>query len=126
MASQTPKKAGFPKAKIEKLLASWWDEQLSVSILKPKTPEECRQHGGTVFDIQPELSSLQAVPVLLELKDVLGFEPSKKVIRRGGYPDRDTFIREMSANCQAEFVQQYGGSQQPAADAATTKETAHA
>lgn len=126
MAPDPPKKVGFPKAPVEQLLAAWWDEQLSNSLHKPKTPDECRKSGGTVFDIQPELSSVLAVPVLLELKDLLGFEPSKKVIRRGGYPNRDTFIREMLANCQAEFSKHFGGSKLPAATIAKHQENAHA
>ena len=60
-----------------------------------------------MFDIQPELSSQQAVAVLLELEEILGYEPKKKVIRRGGYQSRSEFISDLSAKIEADFNNHY-------------------
>ncbi len=60
-----------------------------------------------MFDIQPELSSQQAVAVLLELEEILGYEPKKKVIRRGGYRSRAEFIQDLSAKIEADFNNHY-------------------
>lgn len=105
MAPLATNKSAFPKQALEKVLGSWWDKRTASPLLRRKAPDECRKTGGTVFDIQPELSSNQAIPVLLDLEKVLGFEPSKDVIRRGGYKDRTHFIQDMTSQIEAEFNQ---------------------
>jgi hypothetical protein len=105
LAPLTKTKTVFPKRALEKVLGSWWDKRTASPLLRRKTADECRKTGGTVFDIQPELSSNQAIPVLLDLETVLGFEPNKDVIRRGGYKDRTHFIQDMTARIEAEFNQ---------------------
>ena len=49
------------------------------------------------------MSSTKAVPVLLELTDILGFEPPKDVIKKGGYKDRDEFVWELSGRVEQAF-----------------------
>lgn len=93
----------FPGKAVEQCLGSWWDKKQKSALIPRRSPEECRTSGGTVFDIQPELSSNQAVTVLLDLEDIVGFEPTKGVIRRGGYKNRQEFIQDMCSRVEAEY-----------------------
>ncbi|MGA3106472.1 MAG: hypothetical protein ABSD53_18480 [Terriglobales bacterium] len=105
--------AAFPKERIERILGQWWDEKINSTLAQRRSPEECRRLGGTVFDIQPELSSTQAVPVLLELSDLLGYEPDKEVIRSGGYQGRNDFIQGMCQRLEADHAEKQGISKPP-------------
>lgn len=92
----------FPKEKVETALGNWYDERMNTALRTPKSPDERRLSGGSVFDIQPELSSQQAVAVLLDLEEILGYPPTKKVIRRGGYSSRGQFVKELSARIESD------------------------
>lgn len=105
VATQSTPTRAFPKSQVQKVLADWWDEKLNSALSKRRSPEEIRKSGGTVFEIQPELSSNQAVPILLELEEVLGYEPDKKVIRRGGYRGRDEFLTDLTMRLEAEYAE---------------------
>ena len=94
---------GFPKAKVEQALGGWYDERMKTALRTPKSPEVRNATGGSVFDIQPELSSQQAVAVLLDMEEILGFEPKKKVIRRGGYSSRRQFVKDLTARIESEY-----------------------
>jgi hypothetical protein len=108
MASHTVRpRIKFPRAEVAKALGHWWDDRLESALSRRRTPEECRRLGGTVFDIQPEMSSTQAVPVLLDLAEILGYEPDKKVIRRGGYRSRDEFLSHMCEQLECDYTEQH-------------------
>jgi hypothetical protein len=78
------------------------------ALRRPRLPSEAEKQGGTVFDIQPEMASTKAVRVLLDLADILGFEPPKKVIKKGGYRDHDEFVKELSDRIEKAFHEHYG------------------
>ena len=107
MATTTPVSRTYPAPQVATALGSWYDERMQTALRRPKSPEERKAEGGSVFDIQPELSSQQAVAVLLELEEILGYEPKKKVIRRGGYRSRAEFIQDLSAKIEADFNNHY-------------------
>jgi hypothetical protein len=94
----------FPEQKVVDFLNGWYHQQISSALRTPKTPEQLLKEGGNVFDIQPELSSTNAVPVLLRLTDLLGFEPTKSVIKRGGYRSKQEFVQDMTAKLKASFI----------------------
>jgi len=96
--------AEFPEQKVVEFLNGWYHQQVSSALRAPKTPEQLLKEGGTVLDIQPELSSTNAVPVLLRLTDLLGFEPTKSVIKRGGYRSKHEFVQDMTAKLKAAFI----------------------
>lgn len=98
----------FDKGGVEALLDAWYEREMNSALRRPSPREEARKRGGTVFDIQPEMSSSKAVPVLLDLGKLLGFEPSKKVIKKGGYHSKEEFVRELSSQIEEEFVKHYG------------------
>jgi hypothetical protein len=103
----------FPKVAVQTILGGWWDSKTKSPLKKPKPPSEARSKGGDVFDIQPELSSQQAVGVLLDIKDCLGYEPKpKKVIKRGGYLNRADFLGELCSALQKDFNAHYGVNEQ--------------
>jgi hypothetical protein len=99
---------GFLVSRVETTLGNWYDERMKTALRTPKSPDERRSSGGSPWDIQPELSSQQAVAVLLDLEEILGYEPKKKVIRRGGYSSRGQFIKELSARIESDYNDRHG------------------
>lgn len=97
----------YPKAAVETALGKWYDDLMQTALRRPKSPEERKAQGGSVLDIQPELSSQQAVAVLLEMEEILGYEPKKRVIRRGGYRSRGEFIKDLSSKIETDFNDHY-------------------
>jgi hypothetical protein len=98
----------FDRRAVADLLTRWYDAQMNSALRRPRPPAEARQKGGTVFDIQPEMSSSKAVRVLLNLSSLIGFEPSKKVIKRGGYHSKEEFVTELLGRLEQEFAKHYG------------------
>lgn len=113
----------YPAAQVATALENWYDERMQTALRRPKSPEERKAEGGSVFDIQPELSSQQAVAVLLELEEILGYEPKKKVIRRGGYRSRSEFIKDLSAKIEADFNDHYAAKKTVASVVEAEKQT---
>lgn len=94
----------FPATEARRFLEEWYEDQMKSALHMPKAPEQLLKEGGTVFDVQPELSSTKAVAVLLKLKKILGFEPSKKVIKRGGYRNKQEFVTTMINALEKAFL----------------------
>jgi hypothetical protein len=99
----------FDRGRVRDFLVSWYDGQMSTALRKPRTAADLQKHGGTVFDIQPEMASTKAVRVLLELKDILGFEPSKEVIKKGGYGSKAEFVNELTARIEEVCKSKHSG-----------------
>ncbi len=97
----------FPKPQVSALLNSWYDAEMNSSLRRPRAPADARKKGGTVFDIQPEMSSTKAVNVLLDLAAILGFEPSKSVIKKGGYANKQEFVQGLTNCAEDAFTQHY-------------------
>ena len=109
------------KSKVEQVLRSWWAKQMASPIRRPpRSPAVTRKEGGTVWDVQPELSSQQAVTVLADLEQILGFRPKTSEIRHGGYRGVDQFVRDLSANVESAFNQQFSAT--PINTSAKTRE----
>jgi len=104
----------FDQRAVVGLLNRWYDAQMNSALRRPLAPEAARLKGGTVFDIQPEMSSSKAVPVLLDLSSLLGFEPSTKVIKKGGYRSKQEFVTELSNRLEQEFAKHYSSVRSPA------------
>lgn len=104
-ASNPPQ--SFDSRAVAGLLSRWYDHEMNSALRRPRAPADVRQGGGTVFDIQPEMSSTKAVRVLLDLGSLLGFEPSKKVIKKGGYRSKDEFVAELCSRLEQEFARHY-------------------
>jgi hypothetical protein len=94
-APKIPSPGRFPKSQVETALKNWWKEQEGSAASDPFS--DLRAEGGTVFDIQPKVSSQEAVTVLLKLEKVLGYEPPTSVIKRGGYKTCDEFVQDLTA-----------------------------
>jgi hypothetical protein len=110
----------FDRARVARYLSEWYRKQMESALRKPRPPNEAERQDGTVFDIQPEMASTKAVRVLLELTDILGFEPPKTVIRKGGYQNHDEFVKELSGRIEQAFDQRY--ETKPPASAKAEKE----
>lgn len=111
----------YPKSEVDQVLRSWWAKQIASPIRRPpRPPALTRKEGGTVWDVQPELSSQQAVTVLADLEQILGFRPKTSVIRHGGYRGIDQFVRDLSANVESAFNERFGAT--PTNASAKTRE----
>lgn len=99
-------RAPFDRGRLREFLSGWYDKQMSTALRKPRTPSEVQKQGGTVFDVQPEMASTKAVRVLLQLKDILGFEPTKEVVKKGGYVNKADFVDNMTARIEEAFRKQ--------------------
>src|ERR1700738_2798675 len=91
----------FPRAQVELALPAWWDHRTGSALAQHRPPEECRRLGGTVFDIQPAICSVEAALAVLQLEPLLGFQLSKSLIPRGGHDDREQFVREVTSRLEA-------------------------
>ena len=99
----------FPKIKSEKVLRDWWDRRTRSPLRRQK--KGARQGGGTVFDLQPEISSAETVNVLVELDALLGLKlKSGGLIKLGGYRSCDEFVSHMMPRLEARFHAHFGSS----------------
>jgi hypothetical protein len=99
MLPNLPQENLFPADRVNSLLSIYWDSKMQSPLKAGRVPT-----AGTVFALQPALSSQQAVGVLVSLKAILGYRPSKNVIRKGGYATKADFLTIMSAEIEKEFV----------------------
>jgi hypothetical protein len=106
-APKLPPPRPFPKNQVQKALENWWRTQQTGTARRGDPFSDARSKGGTVFDIQPQVSSQEAVTVLLELQSVLGYEPSINVIKRGGYKSLDEFVGQLTPRVAEEFSRKY-------------------
>ncbi|HLH36154.1 MAG TPA: hypothetical protein VKX41_15895 [Alloacidobacterium sp.] len=95
----------FPAGKLKTMASSWWDSKTK-SPLKPATKTPVK---GTVFALQPEMSSQQAVGILVSFKQILGYRPSKNVIKKGGYLNKSEFVGNLLQELQSEFNKKQKG-----------------
>ena len=93
-------RAAFPRAQVESALTAWWDQRTGSELARRRPPEECRRLGGTVFDIQPAICSVEAALAVVELEPLLSFQLSKNLIPRGGYNDREEFVRDVTSRLE--------------------------
>lgn len=96
----------FPKAKIEEVLRAWYKGKVASPLRR--RAKDPRNTGGTVFDIQPEVSSIEVVQVCVEVEPLMDFElQTSRVIRRGGYRNCDDFVQHLLSGLEAEFNKHY-------------------
>jgi hypothetical protein len=103
LPAKRPLPGKFPKKESEKFLRDWWREQEQATIRRGNPFADAKAKSGTVFAIQPQLSSLEAVAILTALKNVVGFEPSKSVIKKGGYKDVEDLVSDFMPRLEKQF-----------------------
>jgi hypothetical protein len=90
----------FPKSKVERTLEKWYERQLKAPLR--------RKTEGTVYGIQPEISSQEAVDVFLELEPIVGFEiKGSKMIKSGGYESCDELVKHLLPQIEARYTKQF-------------------
>jgi hypothetical protein len=94
----------FPTDKLKTLFSTFWDSKMQSPLKKPNP----LQTKGTVFALQPELSSQQAVGVLVSCVSLLGYRPSVEVIEKGGYPNKRAFVTSLLAKITADYSAKKG------------------
>jgi len=92
----------FDSAQVEKVLREFWTRETSTSLRDPNEgiPGD---RDGDIFDLLPEMSSHEAVKVLIDLAPVLGVKLKKGLIRRGGYKNCEDFVRHLMQRIQEEL-----------------------
>jgi len=101
--TQDQRSQRFPKKQVRAVLANWWDEQVNSSLRRPQSRHEGRRSGGTVFDIQPEVSPAQAVAALLRVEPLLRCAVGADVIHRAGYKCKEEFVDDLCSRLELEF-----------------------
>lgn len=92
----------FPRNEIEERLRSWWKRKTKSPLARKNV--DPRTSGGTVFDIQPEVSSIEAVEVFLEVEPLLGFEiKNSGIVKQGGYQSCDEFVKQLLPRLEEKF-----------------------
>ena len=119
------RKPSFGRKRLTVFLGNWYDSEMQSALRRPKPPAEAAKKGCSIFDVQPEMASTKAVRVLLELTEILGFEPSKEVIKKGGYRSKDEFVKELTHRIE-EAVEKRYKSKPPAAVKPEKEVIAHA
>lgn len=94
----------FPKEKLNALLSTFWDTKIQSPLKKPSPI----QAANTVFALQPELSSQQAVGILVSCVTLLGHRPSVNVIEKGGYVNKVAFVSGLLAKIASEYSERQG------------------
>jgi hypothetical protein len=89
----------FPKSALENALRSWWKRKTESPLCRKKP--DARKTGGTVFDIQPEVSSLEVVQVLIEIEKIVGIKLNSDIVKRGGYGSCEEFTRHLMSGVEA-------------------------
>jgi hypothetical protein len=84
----------FDPAHVERVLREFWARETSTS-LRESNADSPKNGDGDVFDLLPEMSSHEAVKVLLDLAPVLGVKLKKSLIRRGGYKNCEDFVTQL-------------------------------
>jgi hypothetical protein len=92
----------FDPNQLEKVLRDFWDRETSTSLREPSASGS-GDGEGDVFDLLPEMSSHEAVKVLLDLRPILGAKINKCLIRRGGYSDCEDFVFHLMERIQEEL-----------------------
>ena len=90
----------FNPAQVEKVLRDFWARETSTSLREPSTPGSGE---GDIYDLLPEMSSHEAVKVLLDLRPILGVNLKKNLIRRGGYSNCEDLVSHMMGRIQEEL-----------------------
>jgi hypothetical protein len=103
LPAKRPLPATFPKTETEKFVRKWWREQEQARIRRGNPFADAKAKSGTVFAVQPELSSLEAVAILTQLNTVLGFEPSKSAIKKGGYSNIEDMVSDFLPRLEKQF-----------------------
>jgi hypothetical protein len=96
--------AVFPRTEVEKFVRGWWREQTEARLRRGNPFADASAKNGTVFCIQPELTSHEAVAILTRLAEVLGYEPSKSVIKKGGYNGLENFVSDILPRLEKQFI----------------------
>jgi hypothetical protein len=91
----------FDPGQVEKVLRDFWTRETSTSLRDPTNQDGSGQ--GDVFDLLPEMSSHEAVKVLLDLRPILGLNLKKSLIRRGGYSSCDDFVSHLMHRIREEL-----------------------
>jgi hypothetical protein len=78
----------FRKNEFEKILRDWYTAKARSPLKRKKS-----KIGGTVFDLQPEISSQETTQIVVEVEPLMGFRvKTGMIIKQGGYRNIEEFV----------------------------------
>lgn len=78
----------FPGKELEKILRDFYTRKTSSPLKRKRV-----KIPGSVFDIQPEVSSQETTQIVVEVEPLMGFKvKTRDIIKPGGYRGIDEFV----------------------------------
>lgn len=78
----------FPSKELEKILRDWYTRKTSSPLKRKRV-----KMPGSIFDIQPEVSSQETTQIVVEVEPLMGFKvKTREIIKPGGYRSIDEFV----------------------------------
>jgi len=78
----------FPGKELEKKLRDWYTRKTSSPLKRKRV-----KIPGSIFDIQPEVSSQETTQIVVLIEPLMGFKvKTRDVIKPGGYRNIDEFV----------------------------------
>lgn len=79
---KVPSTEVFPETQVRERIISWWNVTVAERANDPFSPTKKK---NTLYEILPEIDSLDIVDCLLEIQTVVGWEIPTRVVKKGGY-----------------------------------------
>ncbi len=96
----------FPGKELEKILCDFYTRKTSSPLKRKRT-----KIPGSVFDIQPEVSSQETTQIVVEVEPLMGFRvKTRDLIKPGGYRNIDEFVSYTLPRLQRLHNTRYGSS----------------
>lgn len=93
----------FPEVAVIEALKKFWAEETGSSTKTGSPFGAPKKGGGSVFDVRPELDSLRAVEVLLEVEKIIGIELPDTIVQLGGYNGYEEYMDQLIPSIRAFF-----------------------
>ena len=78
----------FPGKQLERMLRDWYTRKTNSPLKRKRT-----RIPGSIFDIQPEVSSQETTQIVVTIEPLIGFKvKTREIIKPGGYRSIDEFV----------------------------------
>lgn len=96
----------FPSKELDKILRDFYIRKTSSPLKRKRT-----KIPGSVFDIQPEVSSQETTQIVVEVEPLMGFKvKTRDIIKPGGYRNIDEFVSYTLPRLERLHSTRYGSS----------------
>lgn len=96
----------FPSKELDKILRDFYIRKTSSPLKRKRTT-----FPGSVFDIQPQVSSQETTQIVVEVEPLMGFKvKTRDIIKPGGYRNVDEFVSYTLPRLERLHNARYGSS----------------